>query len=738
MSSVRQLGQVELFIKEGGKSRNIGFIEVQPTVSTINYINHHILLADVSGSMYGNISMLKQKILQTIQQLAKVEGNYVSIITYSGHREAKRVISGVKCDEMSYGMANIYDVVERELYTKSVTVMSEPLEQSIEITKALANICNKHHIALFTDGCLVPTSWSTATEREKCFDIAEICKKENIFLNAIGFGQYYDRSFLKELINRAGNGAVVHIDEVKNYTDAILGMISKVNNEAIVSVDVEAIGGSLFNISNSTMGNKLNIKNFDNSKPMIIACIDCNSVLVNGETISLDKSLHAGMLTSDDFCYSLAKYYMNEEDVDNAEFVIKALGDVALYEAIQDSYSFIEKGNAVNKINSALEDVANRFAEGRVPQIDNSNEKMCVLEILQAIIEDDDSDLFWDVNTPYHRIGQKKMVGESNISFKQSDAGLMPVISLSVGSEKLNIGIKVKVAGTVTDKISGLAREAYIFKDLNIINGGNINVPYLNAKLSQDLYNKFKDEGILELPMGLRSYIPTNVYTINLQGIKSANKKLLKSMSMSDIGQTLYDIADMKCKQWALNQLIKQVTNLEGGKLSFSNLTPEEQAVRATLRLDEFGLYTPESVSLDDNSPFEIYPAIFMTWDIAKFPETKTKENYSNDLTNRIKNNNMVIGKNNQVIYEFLDGELKALKKQMRNAEFKANAVRIASAITGKAPFMWEDVEEKDKKTNDKILNQNMVVNGKVAISRKKVNDNIVEQKKWLQLIKCN
>ncbi|MDP4180467.1 MAG: hypothetical protein Q8942_05165 [Bacillota bacterium] len=32
-----------------------------------------------------------------------------------------------------------------------------------------------------------------------------------IFLNVVGSGQYYDRTFLKELIKIAGIGAVIHI-----------------------------------------------------------------------------------------------------------------------------------------------------------------------------------------------------------------------------------------------------------------------------------------------------------------------------------------------------------------------------------------------------------------------------------------------------------------------------------------------------------------------------------------------
>ena len=48
--------------------------------------------------------------------------------------------------------------------------------------------------------------------------------------------------------------------------------------------------------------------------------------------------------------------------------------------------------------------------------------------------------------------------------------------------------------------------------------------------------------------------------------------------------------------------------------------------------------------------------------------------------------------------------------------------VRVASAMMNKSPFIWDSVIEKDKKTNDKILNRNMIVGGKNRISQKSAN----------------
>lgn len=733
MSKVKFLGCSEVFIGEDKRAK-AGFVEITPEIPVKNYINHHILLADVSGSMSGSIKTLKERIITTLKALLQIPDNFVSVITYSGHNESKRIISGVKCEETFYKMADVWNVIEEELYIKSVTVISEPLEHSIHICKSLAGTCNKHHIALFTDGCLVPTGWSEETEREKCFKVAGLCNNEGIFFNAVGFGQYYDRAFLKELVETAGNGSVIHIDEIKDYSDVILDIIKKVNSGKLVRVDVSVAEGTVFHIPDSIMKNSIGIRK-SNGRRNIIAVINSPAIKVDDRLYPVD--LHTPLDypgTLDDFYYSLARYYAREENMDSMEFIIKALGDTALFEKVQNCYSFIEKGNAINSITGALENMSLRFVKGRNSIVESGNERLCILEILQSIINDNNSELYWDMNTPYHRITQHSKQIEDHIVFMKQENGLIPVTNISIGSEKLNIGVKVRIEGDVTDKISGFTKAACIYRDFNIVNSGNINVPYLNARLSKKLYESFVQEGIIT-PSD--AYDPDNIHTISLTGIKSTNKRVLKSMSMTEIAENLYSISDLKCRQWALNQLIKEVT-ANSDALSFSNMTNEGQETSRLLRIDQNGIYSPSSIEKDVNSPFEIYPAVFLTWDILKFPEKSIKEQHLSKLKESITNIRYNLSKDDRDIYHYLSSELSTVRALMRSSEFKVNSVRIASAITGKSPFMWEETGEKAKTCTDKVLNRNMVVGGKLSYCRKTVGDKAIEQKKWVQLIKCN
>ena len=280
------IGKAQLPFSET-QAKNVTIVELKTEEKIKDGVSHHILLADCSGSMSSNLSKLKTQIKSVMETLLQIPNSYVSVITYSGHKESKRILSAIKCDDMTYKMNDVYSVLDKEIYIKGVTVMSEPLEMSIDICKSLVGICDKNHIALFTDGCLVPWDWSTSEEEKKCFAVAEICKKENIFLNAIGFGQYYDRRFLTKLIEVAGNGDVLHIDNINSYYDVIINTIRKIDDIELIATKV-VVSSMCLDLKTGNIGTELTLYGVENT----IAIIDNGSseVYINDELLDLQTS----------------------------------------------------------------------------------------------------------------------------------------------------------------------------------------------------------------------------------------------------------------------------------------------------------------------------------------------------------------------------------------------------------------------------------------------------------------
>ena len=724
---VQFLGKEKIMVSEKD-NKIVKFYGITPITEKNNTVNHHILLVDVSGSMYANIDEMKERLKITLQALLIDDNNYVSVILYSGHNETYRILNAVKCDDLSYKMAKVYETLEKELYVRGVTVMSEPLESAIDIIKDLSDVCDKHHISLFTDGCLVPWDWSTKVEEDKCIQIAKVCNQNNTFLNAIGFGRYYDRKFLNKLIETAGTGKVMHIDEIKEYSETILETIRLINESEMIKVKIE---NSNFFVPglNKEFHKPSTINSFKKNEENIIAIIE-EDLKIDGNTFNsedkkVDETIKFNML------YSLALNHIINEDIDSAEVVLAQTGDIAAFEVISNCYSFAEKGTAINKLNRLVVDKDERFKKGKkeIKVLSIEEEPICLLEVLQEILNDKESELLWDLSYKYKRITQKTSSIEDEFKFIYPKDKFAKINSITIGSKKLNIGVNVEINGYVENTNNKLKLDAKIYKDYNLVVNGNINTSEIWAKLSDKLFCKLHSEGLIKSTTLVEG---SAVYTIDLTKIKSTNKRMLKSIDQETLATYLNRIEELSVHQWAIKQNIKNILNdIDTDKLEFSNLSEEEIEVRRMFRVDEKGVYKPLSIDKTETEAFEVYPVTILEWKVEKFPKTKLQKEllsyYSEFITSNAKES-----------YDILNNALKDIQREKRDLSNKVSLIRLSVGLIGKSIFLWEEEVSKSKKETDKVMNRNMVIGETMTVSTKTINGISIRQDRYNCLVKCN
>ncbi|MGL4107796.1 hypothetical protein [Clostridium sp. LP20] len=704
------------------------FYSLKTTRRIKKTVNHHILLIDVSCSMYNELPRLKEKLKETLDVLSNTKNNYISIITFSGHNDSLRIINAVKCDKTSYAMAQVYKKVEDEIFTKGVTIMSEPLEDAIEIVKSLTDICNKHHIILFTDGCLVPMEWSYNDEEDKCYKVGYLCKNSNVYLNTVGFGQYYDREFLENLISIPNNGKFIHIDDVSDYQDTALKMISTINNTD--STDIKINNEDFFLVNSSQrISTTHTIKNLSSSTDNLIVTFD-DPLNIENIDIKINNRCPTQSVI-EDFLYSLSLNHLLNGDIDSCEITLSQTGDIYVYKLLSNCYSFLEKGKAITYLNKVITDKTERFKEGKeeIKVLPATNEPICLLEVLNEILADENSKLLWDYKYPYKRIGIKNILDEYRYKFTYDKTGYGNVIDINIGSKKLNIGVKVEINGEVNDLVSKLKLDAKMYKEYNLIVNGNINTSELPCILSRKLKIKYKKEGILKKSIKWNDKV---ISIMDLTKIKTTNKRLLRSLSSETIASYLYDIQVLGCKQWALNKHIKSLLiSTNGEDIDLSNISSEERDARVTFKVNDKGIFTPKSLLKDDTSPYEIYPAKFIEWKIEKFPKKKEEEsayeNYGELITSDSKNS-----------YSLLLSELKKVKEEKLKKQRLLNSVRISSGLIGKPVIKWDNEYEKVKREYNKTLDRNMIINDSVVISTKSIGNISIRQDLYTVLTKSN
>ncbi|MBU3131081.1 hypothetical protein KPL40_01345 [Clostridium gasigenes] len=720
------IGRKEIQISDI-ETKECNFYSIKTVSEIKETVNHHILLVDVSGSMCCEIEELKVRLKSTLDALRKSGNNYVSVILYSGHEETFTIINAVKCDLISFRMAQVYETLEEEVYARGITVMSRPLEESIEIVKTLAGVCDKHHIVLFTDGYLVPSKWNCIVEEEKCFAIADICNEKGIFLDAIGFGQYYDREFLLELVRRGNTGTFIHIDEIIDYYKTIVTMAQDVNNKELI--DFSITNNDYFIINESTRKNKPEIiKVLKNNGENIIVVFN-EEIIINDKKIkSIKKEISEEVL--EDFFYGLALYHVINEDIESGEVAIAQTQDIGAYASLANCYSFLEKGKIINLLNKLIENKDKRFKKGKVNIKVQSleEEPLCLLEVLKEILEDEESKLLWDYKYKYKRIGVKSKSIEDEYKFIYPKEGYGKIINFSIGSKKLNIGVKVEIKGEVQNTNNKLKLDAVVYRDYNLIVNGNINTTQLWCELSKKLKTKLRKEKIIKKTIKSEHH---EISILDLTKLKATNKRLLKSLNKNNLAKAIYDIEILECKQWAVKKQIDElfkIGNVE--KIDLIDMSKEEIQIRKMFRVDKKGTYIPLKVVHEETAACEIYTAKVLEWKIEKFPKKKEQENALAKYKELLK-------QESRDPYEVLRHELYIVKRELNKKRDLVNLVRLSSGLIGKSIFLWEEEFEKPKKENDKNLNMNMIVSEKMNVSIKNIDGIKIRQDKYNMLTKC-
>ncbi|MGL5417715.1 MAG: hypothetical protein ACRDAU_18755 [Clostridium sp.] len=705
------LGKEDLKIGYEHRSQ-CNFYSIKLKRSREKSINHHILLIDLSYSMRERIEELKEKVKLTLEGLKKGRNNYVSIVVYSGYLESKIIISGLKCEKKSYEMGEVFEKIDEEFYSRNSTVLSEPLEKAIEMVKRLEGVCSKHNIVLFTDGCISIDKWSIEEEKQKILKISNICKEKEIYFNAIGFGKYYDREFLQEIVETIGNGDFNHIEEIKDFYKNIIEITKDINEKNNLTLDIN--NKKYFIINNGQLCKE--------GKSKISICEDEVLICTFNEELKIENKIYNNKKLEkrkegaiEDFLYRLTLSYLLNEDIQSAEICMAELKDTYGFSVLQNCYSFTELGRAINEVKNLVINKDKRFKKGK-EDINLEEENICILEVLEEIIKDEESMLLWDYSTDYKRIGKITNRKEDRYKFIKPLVGFGEVVDIVIGSKKLNVGLLVKVKGEVIDTDTMLKLDGHVFRQYNLILNGNINTESISCTLSKELLKKFRKEKIIKEKNKFGENI---IYTLNLKKIKTANKRIMRSLTLDQIGEGLYEAEELKCKICAVKKRLEEVNR----KTVRKKITLKEN-VRKRYRVNEAGMYKPISEGKEEDFK-EIYKAKVLEWKIEGFKRKKTIED-GIKFYREIKNE------------EELKIELKKLKERRNEILYKINLVRIAYGLLNTKTFLWEDEKEKIKIEMDKSLGMNTVVDEKITISTRKVNNIRVRQDKYEILTKCD
>ncbi|MGL4742259.1 MAG: VWA domain-containing protein [Sarcina sp.] len=719
--NVEFLGQENIDLE--GRNSLCNFYNITPCKKQKESINHHIILIDTSQSMKSSLEVLKKNIKETLKALRKEKNNYVSILTYGAVGETKVIASSIKCEDASYKVAKIYRNINEKLEARGNVVFSDVLNCTFDIVDGFEGDLLKHSIILFSDGYL------ENQDNEEMASINESIRKLNqkqVYFTSIGIGEVYDRELLCKVADKFDFGHFKHMSEIKDFYKSIMNEIAKINN----SVGTElCINNSKFFINNES-------KFYEGSRKIKnLSCVDKNLVVVIDEVLSINdreikgrkKKLEEKHLV--DFSYSLARYYARYEKIENMEKAIILSKDEYAYNQLINCYSFIEKGMALEFLDEIIISKAKRFKLGKIEKIENYNEPICLLEVLNEIMNDSECKLLWDYSSKYKRIGVKENLVEDEYKFLRPSIGFGEVTSVSIGERKLNIGVKVKIDGAVQNINNKLKLDASIYRDYNLVLNGNINTEEICCQLSKTAKVFLKKEKLIKKTIKVYD---NDIYVLNLKGMKIINNRMMKILTPKQIANNLYRIETLGCEIAVLDKFIKEVfVKTEEEHLNKSSLSTEAKKVRQVFRVDAKGVYYPVKVEKKISEQYEFYIANVAKWGVEKFPKTKIKK----DAIEKYRE--LLVGDMGEA-YKRVIKKRNTLRDEKRALQNQVNLIRIASKIKEKNIFMWDEITKKKKTETDTELKVNRVIGDVMNVSKKNIDGITIREDSYKILNKYN
>lgn len=547
----------------------------------------HVIVIDISGSMYHDLPELRLQLKNKLSSLVK-ESDTVSILWFSGRGEYGVLVEQLPIRTL-HDMSSLHAAIDRYLQPIGLTGFKEPLQEAIAVVDRIASKRTGSVASLFfmTDG--YDNQWSDR-------DILEVCRKlEPKLANAVvvEFGWHCNRPLLTKMAETLG-GKLIFSRDLQEYRLTFEKELRGVHGGKKIPVK---LGGALeMGFAFAVSGNDL-----------------LTFVPDAGNTVMVPEGLEALAF----FTFGPAKPFvygvdaspllwasltaLSQRMASDAIFeVLSALGDVALVEAFSNCFSKEDYAYFQGRVMLSAVNPSKRYAAGYNPKAVPKEDAYTVLELL-ADLSSHAENLFYPHHEAfaYERIGAASTQKDqaTRFEFLNRDQGY-PINGVVWNEDRPNVSVRVRMEGTVTlpeDRPSVLPSkvESFVYRNYTIVRDGIVHTRRLPVSLSSETFSKLQSYGLLEA----ESWAPGKVYTLDYPRLPVINRKMVKGVTAKATFEKVVQLQGLKGAQKVLNEFRDRFTPKESKK--YLLLYGKEAAdYLATLGVTDYNGYNPPSVTV--------------------------------------------------------------------------------------------------------------------------------------------
>lgn len=535
-------------------------------VDTPKSVNH-IVVIDVSYSMYYDLPLIRKQLKNKLSNLMK-DGDTISIVWFSGGGEAGILKEEVEVKSLTT-LSDLNGAIDKWLKPVGLTAFLKPLELVKGLIERIrANRPDSVFSLMFqTDGWNNDCAWSDVigTLNELSNDLAAA--------TFIEYGYYADSRAITEMASVVG-GEKISCNGFEDYDPVFETKISStINGGKKIVVDIENDfhydfafsvdqngGVLLYNINNGQIMVNENVSEIHYFSPTESGG---NMAMRNQE--SVDTALYAAI-------YVLADKILNED----AEKVFYALGDNHHYEQLVNAFGKQKLNSFKSAIKECVTDTAKRFPQGKssIKPVDPNT--YCFMNLIFDLGNVDG--LLFYRNHPdfeYNLTGVKRIQKDSELSdedkqrlseaknveeateilneLKEKNVELefieddpnkgYPLKDLVWNSIRANLSIRVRITGKVDlpkNKYKITSIPTFKYRTYTLVKDGIINVDKLPVSYSNEL-NK------LLITNKVKHVInDDDTITIDIKSLPVINRSMVNSLSAKILGEQEYQLMKIK------------------------------------------------------------------------------------------------------------------------------------------------------------------------------------------------
>lgn len=394
---------------------------------------NHIVCIDVSGSMTGELPLIRAQLKAKLPKLLK-DDDTISIVWFSGRGEFGTLVEAEKVAGVK-DLQQLNAMIDRWLRPVGLTGFKEPLWEVKRLVKAVKN-GNPFSLFFMSDGC--DNQWDRATILKACEEAAGGLSAATF----VEYGYYADRQLLASMAEKAG-GTHIFAESFPKFEpilDASLAKRSVGAKRIEVKIGGDPIGGFAFALvggfSTNTEG-ELQTFEVTGGKAAVVETIEdiwylSPSKVGAGDALSRYVRRDAlGQTDSDPLsaAYGALALFAVRMKPEIVFPLLKTLGDVRFIKMFstcfgKQKYSTFMQEAQRAAFSNALQSgrPATRFVEGYNPDLVPPDDAFTVLDFLNLLAEDEEARVLLDHPAfEYNKIGRARLDADEYLTVDEQE-----------------------------------------------------------------------------------------------------------------------------------------------------------------------------------------------------------------------------------------------------------------------------------------------------------------------------